>query len=80
MQHTSITWAAMCHDCDKELVNKLHKFQHIWHTINTSLGNKALKEMQLKFYKIMAMMLLTYGHEKLCFKYSRWKKHRGSRN
>jgi hypothetical protein len=48
----------------KEHINiKLNKFQRMCGTIRRTLRQKTLQSTQLKFYKIMAVPMLTYASE-----------------
>lgn len=51
------------YDRDKDIENKLNKFQLICGTINRTLQNKTRKDTKLKFYKIMAVPVLMFGSE-----------------
>ncbi|KAJ4432143.1 hypothetical protein ANN_20759, partial [Periplaneta americana] len=48
---------------DRDIDNKISKFRWICGTINRTLKNKTRKETKLKFYKTMAVPVLTYGSE-----------------
>ena len=50
-------------DVDKDIQNKVNRFQHICGTINRTLKNKTRRETKLKFYKTMAVPVLLYGSE-----------------
>lgn len=50
--------------CQKEDINiKLNRFYRMCGTIRRTLKNKTLRSTQLKFYKIMAVPVLTYASE-----------------
>ncbi|MFP3020755.1 MAG: hypothetical protein ACEY3F_05440, partial [Wolbachia sp.] len=48
---------------ENDVTNKLHKFQTIRGTIHRTLGNKTRKDTRIKFYKLMAVLVLTYDSE-----------------
>lgn len=48
---------------DKDVESKVHKFQAICGTINRTLKHKTRKDTRIKFYKTMAVPILTYGSE-----------------
>lgn len=48
---------------DRDMDNKVNKFQCICGTTNRKLRNKVRKETKLKFYKTVAMPTLLYGCE-----------------
>ena len=50
-------------DITYDVDHKLAKFQSICGTIQRVLSRKARKETGLKFYKVMAVPLLSYGSE-----------------
>ena len=50
-------------DCENDIPMKLNKFNAICGTIHRILKGKARKETELKFYKTMAIPLVTYGSE-----------------
>lgn len=50
--------------CDKKDINiKIQKFQKLCGTIRRALRQKTRQDTQLKFYKTMAVPMLTYGCE-----------------
>lgn len=48
---------------EKDIEKKVNRFQMICGTIGRTLGRKARKETQMKFYKVMAVPTLIYGSE-----------------
>ena len=50
-------------DDDNDVKKKLHRFQMICGTIRRTLGKRVTPETQIKFYKTMAIPVLTYGCE-----------------
>ena len=54
-------------DVDKNIQNKVNRFQHICGTINRTLKNKTRRETKLKFYKTMAGPMLVNGSESVSY-------------
>lgn len=48
---------------EKDIEKKVNRFQMICGTIGRTLGRKTRKEIQMKFYKVMAVPTLIYGSE-----------------
>jgi hypothetical protein len=48
---------------DKDLSQKVDKFQYACGTIKRTLRNKTRKDTMLKVYKVMAVPMLMYGSE-----------------
>ena len=51
------------YDQEKDVERKLNKFQHMCGTIHRTLRNKTRKDTMIRFYKVLAVPLLTYGSE-----------------
>ena len=47
----------------KEVNNKVNQFQRMWGIISRTLKGKTQLSTQIKFYKVMAVPVLTYGSE-----------------
>ncbi|KAJ4429720.1 hypothetical protein ANN_21924 [Periplaneta americana] len=63
VSHFDYLGCNITYDVDRDIDNKISKFQWICGTINRTLKNKTRKETKLKFYKTMAVPVLTYGSE-----------------
>lgn len=63
VSHFDYLGCNITYDVDRDINNKISKFQWICGTINRTLKNKTRKETKLKFYKTMAVPVLTYGSE-----------------
>ena len=61
--HFNYLGCDITYDRDKDIENKINKFQSICGTINRTLQNKTRKDTKLKFYKVMAVPVLMYGSE-----------------
>ena len=63
VQHFNYLGCEVTFNYEEDLRNKVHKFQNMCGTIKRTLKNKTQKETMLKFYKTMAVPILTYGSE-----------------
>ena len=54
---------SVSYDRDYDVDKKLQKFQRICGTISRTLKNKTRRETKIKFYKVMAKPVLSYGSE-----------------
>jgi hypothetical protein len=63
VRHFDYLGCGVTYDQDKDVNNKLHKFQNICGTIRRNLKTKTRKFTQLKCYKTMAVPVLMYGSE-----------------
>lgn len=63
VSHFNFLGCDISYEYENDVDNKLHKYQRMCGTIHRQLGNKTTRETKMKFYKVMASPLLTYGSE-----------------
>lgn len=63
ISHFEYLGCNISYEVDHDIENKINKFQRICGTINRTLRNKTRKDTKIKFYKTMAVPILTYGSE-----------------
>lgn len=51
------------HNNNIDLINKLHKFQHVWATLNRRLKTKTIRETQIKSDNVILVPVLMCGSE-----------------
>lgn len=65
---------------DKNVEIKIHKYQAICGIINRPLKYETNKETRMKFYKTMAVAVLTYGNDSWITKAKNIQKHTSNGN
>ena len=63
MSHFNFLECDISYKIEIDITNKLHKYQLICGTVHHTVHNKTTRETQLKFYKVLAAPVLTYGCE-----------------
>lgn len=63
VKHFNYLGNDISYDRDKDINNKLHKYQIMCGIINRTLKNKVRTETKMKFYKVVAAPVLLYGSE-----------------